>query len=81
MTSALRPNIVCSALTACARQVLFASYDALRPNVPDGRIDAEHAIKIFAAGAGSGVLLTAFHSPLEMWKVRLQTSLCACVWA
>ena len=74
MTSALRPNTVCSALTASARQVLFASYDALRPNVPDGHIDAEHAIKIFAAGAGSGVLLTAFHSPLEMWKVRLQTS-------
>ena len=54
--------------------VLFASYHLLRPAVQPGRIDAEVACKIFASGAASGVLLTIFHGPLEMWKVRLQTS-------
>ena len=55
--------------------VLFASYDALRPTIPDASIiDAPLACRIFAAGAGSGVLLTLFHTPLELWKVRLQTT-------
>jgi hypothetical protein len=54
--------------------VLFASYDLLRPTILGTNIDAELALKIFAAGSGSGVFLTIFHTPLEMWKVRLQTA-------
>jgi len=54
--------------------VLFASYDLLRPKLPGTHIDAPLALKIFAAGSGSGVFLTLFHTPLEMWKVRLQTA-------
>ena len=54
--------------------VLFASYHVLRPAVSPGHIDALTAAKIFGAGCSSGVLLTLFHGPLEVWKVRLQTT-------
>lgn len=53
--------------------IMFWVYDALKPQPasPDGA--GNYIAGCFLAGAASGIAVTAFHNPLELWRVRLQT--------
>lgn len=55
--------------------IMFGVYDSLKPQPPQ---ESRGAIAgCFLAGAASGVAVTAFHNPLELWRVRVQTHLTA----
>ena len=61
--------------------LLFGTYQSLRPERPSTQSMAAAGAErrrfymgVFGAGFGSGVALTAFQNPLDVWRTRLQTT-------
>jgi len=58
--------------------LLFGSYQALRPDRPRTATASSEwrtfYLGVFGAGVGSGVTLTAFQNPLDVWRTQLQTT-------
>ena len=61
--------------------LLFGTYQSLRPERPStqsmaaaGAERRRFYVGVFGAGFGSGVALTAFQNPLDVWRTRLQTT-------
>ena len=61
--------------------LLFGTYQSLRPERPStqsmaaaGAERRRFYLGVFGAGFGSGVALTAFQNPLDVWRTRLQTT-------
>ena len=52
--------------------LMFGTYEQLRPR--NCVVDLGYFSKVFMAGVGSGVLLTLFQNPLDVWRTRLQTA-------
>ena len=61
--------------------LLFGTYQTLRPDRPSTQSTAAAGAErrsfyagVFGAGFGSGVALTVFQNPLDVWRTRLQTT-------
>ena len=53
--------------------IMFGTYARLKPLKTDV-LDSQYFFNVFLAGVGSGVLLTFFQNPLDVWRTRLQTA-------
>ena len=74
----LRPQVLISLPYST---LLFGTYQVLRPERPQATPAVFTAadwrtfyMGVFGAGFGSGVALTVFQNPLDVWRTRLQTS-------